>query len=54
MKVNIKTLEEADRRFTVPFAISLNLVRKLSKHTLCQFFVALLASTRLVIIPYPT
>jgi len=25
MKDNIKTLEQADRRFTVPFAISLNL-----------------------------
>jgi len=53
MKDSIKTLEQADRRFTVPFAISLNLVRKLSKRTLCQFFVALLANTRLVVIPYP-
>jgi len=43
MKDSIKTLERVDRRFTVPSAISLNLTRKLSKHTLCQFFVALLA-----------
>jgi hypothetical protein len=54
MKDSIKTLEQADRRFTVPFAISLNLAGKLSKRTLCQFFMALLASTRLVSFPYPT
>jgi len=41
MKDSIKTLERADRRITVALAISLNLARKLSKYTLCQFFVAL-------------
>jgi hypothetical protein len=43
MEDSIKTLEQADRRFTVPFAISLNLARKLSKRTLCQFFVAFIS-----------
>jgi len=43
MKDSIKTLERAYRRFTVLLAISLNLDWKLSKRTLCQFFVSFIS-----------